>query len=210
MKKILFASCLVAFLSNTSFAQSKIRMGFLAGVNYADYSKISGIELSPKIAFLAGISSEIKIKEKLFITADLYFERKRSESKVYGQDITSGRDLYLIAQNDYVVLPVKIKYEFKKLDTFYLTGGFYSAYLVNSYFYDGFGNDTYSNRFKKLDFGVCFGIGKSFNITPDSRINIELCESAGLTNIDTQGYFGEGNITTNSLSLICGYSFDFK
>ena len=209
MKKFLFAICLIASLSNAGFAQSKVRMGFLAGVNYADYSAISGINVSPKIAFLAGINTEIKLNNKLFLTADLHFERKRAESGVWGYDLISGRDLYTIVQNDYIVLPVNLKYEFKKYDAFYLTVGLYSAYLVNSYYYDTYEGD-FSNRFQKMDFGLCFGIGKTFNITPSSRINIELRESAGLANIDSQGYFGEGNITTNTLSLVCGYSFDLK
>lgn len=209
MRRNLLVICFVILFSNLNFAQSKIRFGFLAGPNYAKYEGVRNVELNPKIAFLAGVNSEFMLREKIFLTADLYFERKTSESDVFGRDLISERDLYFIFQNDYIVLPIQVKFEFKKYDSFYLSAGFYMAYLVNSYFYDGFQSGSSSDKFEKMDYGICIGFGKTFNITPNSRINLELRESLGVQNVINNTYFN-GSVNTNSLSLICGYSFDLK
>lgn len=208
MKKKLLVLSILLLLGNTIVAQSKIRIGFIAGPNYAGYSDISDIGVDSKVAFLAGINSEIRLSDKVFLTADLYFERKRAESGVIAQNLFTGTNIEMIVQNDYVVLPVKVKFEFRKNDTFYLTGGVFAAYLVNSYFYEGFGNTSSSDSFKDMDYGLCLGVGKTFNITPTSRITLEIRESLGVANVSGRFDFATQSIKTNSLSLICGYSFD--
>lgn len=207
MKKKLLVLSIFLLCFNGIFAQGKVRFGILGGLNYAGYGDISQIDINPKIAFLAGINSEFRINEKLLVTADLYFERKRSESDTYGFDFTTQRALYLIVQNEYLVLPLQVKFEFKKYDTFYLSGGIFTALLVNSYYHNGYG--TEDDKFKKMDYGLCIGVGRAFNITPNSRLNLELRECLGVADISNSDS-PYSSVNTNSLSLICNYSFDLK
>lgn len=217
MKKIIFVILIFVLSTNISHSQNKFEFGLSVGSNYVTYHGFrNDNEFNSKISFLAGLTSEYKINTNLRICFDLFFERKNTESNVLGQVINpgdnplnpTGNKIYYVFQNDYLVLPVQIKYQFKKIDSFYFTTGIFGGYLLNSYYFDGFERENNSNRFKKTDFGLTLGIGRTFDINNTSKFKVELRNNFGVSDINNDEYFFSGKIKTNSLNLICNYSFN--
>jgi Outer membrane protein beta-barrel domain len=217
MKNILLAFCILMCFSTIGLAQSKMRIGIEGGANYANYSA-SGFD--SKVAFVAGVSSEFQIKNKIYITAELLFERKRAIKETtfheFDPNDPFGGTGYVFReyiQNDYLVLPIQVKFEFSKYDPFYISTGFFAAYALNtdyhtdddtSYYYD-------TGEFKNMDYGMVIGFGKSFNLGTKKRLNIEIRENIGMADINNISYqFSGSSVTTNSLNLLLDYSFDIK
>ena len=60
----------------------------------------------------------------------------------------------------------------------------------------------------KTDFGLSFGLGKTINLNEKKSIFIEIRENLGLTNTSKNKVWGNGEVKTNSLNLIVGYSMN--
>lgn len=217
MKKVHFFVLIFVLLSNFNYSQNKFEFGLSIGSNYATYHGFGkDNEFNSKISFLAGLTSEYKVNTNISICFDIFFERKSTESNVLGQVINpgdsplnpTGNKIYYVFRNDYLIFPVQMKYQFKKMDSFYFTTGIFGGYLLNSYYFDGFEIENNSNKFKKTDFGLTLGIGRTFDINTTSKFKVELRNNFGIQDIKNDEYSFSGKIKTNSLNLICNYSFD--
>jgi hypothetical protein len=113
-------------------------------------------------------------------------------------------------------LPILIKYSFTNENSFYLNGGPFLGFLLNSgiksdLVLDGEDNSPVNSTksYKTLDLGITFGIGKEFNITDKNIIFIELRDNLGLINTNkfVSSSF-DNKIMTNSINFIVGYSLN--
>ena len=68
-------------------------------------------------------------------------------------------------------------------------------------------NSDFTDNMKSVDFGLIFSVGKTFKLKNNSEINIEIRENLGLANISALPVVGDGSIKSNSINLICNYSF---
>lgn len=231
MRKLLL-SILLLLISFLSYSQnSKIKYGIQAGLNYSNFrgydipAGISSIySESPAFAFLGGVNFEYQIKEKLSLKLELSYERKSQKLKTELESINNSPDLLpeideyrAKRNNDYLVLPIMIKYSFGNKNSFFLNGGPYIGYLLKSnveesLYFDGSLQDSQttetSNSNNKTDLGLSVGLGKTIQISEKNSIFIEIRENLGLANTSKNKVWGDGELRTNSLNLIIGYQFN--
>lgn len=227
MKKQCVLFLAIALISINAYSQeSKIKYSFQGGVNYSrfrgsDFLNVGKDKFS--LAYLFGASFEYKIKEKLALKVDVNYERKVQKtnntlSYIFDPNdpIITAPDFVITGFSNYIAVPILIKYNFSNDKSFYLNGGPFLGFLLNSGIktdldIEGLdtspANTTKSNKI--LDLGIAFGIGKEFKISDKNKIYIELRDNLGLvnTNKERSPYFNN-EIMTNSINLIVGYSLN--
>lgn len=229
----LLLSILFLLTSFLNYSQdSKIKYGIQAGLNYSDlrgYDIPDGLDFfysdSPAFAFLGGINFEYQIKEKLSLKLELNYERKSqklhtkykniNEAPVIDDEIDEF-EVKAKRNYDYLVLPLMVKYNFGNKNSFYVNGGPFIGYLLKSNLkdkvYDNGSMESQTaettNNNNTTDFGLSIGLGKSIKINEKNSIFIEIRENLGLYNISKYKVWGNGEVKTNSLNLIVGYSLN--
>jgi Outer membrane protein beta-barrel domain len=236
MKKLLLSLSILLTSFSIYSQNSKVKFGVQAGLNYStlwgydlpNYYSPSFVE-SPDFGFLGGLSCEYKFKEKLSLRVELSYERKtqKSENTIFIEDSSfdptmnsiNGEIKFTTKKNyNYLVLPIMLKYNFKDKNSFYLNGGPFVGFLLQSSLTNdldprilGQNNESKTITTKSndlIDLGISLGLGKTFDINPKSSIFIELRNNVGLINTSKFKTFGNGTVKTNSLNLILGYTFD--
>lgn len=207
----------MVLVSNVNIAQNKIRFGVQGGMTYSSLRGNKSAEnLNSGIDFLVGVSLEYQIKERLSLIANVSYDRKSVNDKSYIEIIENPEDpgfygkVKIIANYQYLSIPVLLKYDFGDNDSFYINGGPFLGYLLKSQLsndYDNSSTDTTDDN-KKMDFGLTFGIGKTFKLNSNQEITVEIRDNLGLSNTSKIGVVDNGSIKTNSLNLICGWSFN--
>lgn len=219
---------LFLLVMNLNYSQnSKIKFGVQAGLNY---STLYGYNLPPEIssvfpekstfAYLGGLHLEYQLKEKLSLKLELNYEKKGQKADTYIEILDTdgfGEEYnFTVKKNyDYLILPMMVKYNFSNKNSFYFNGGPFVGYLLKSNLtndlvdIDGFENDsdTTTNLNKRTDFGLSLGFGKTFEFNKNLFF-IEIRENLGLTNTSKTKVWGNGEVKTNSLNLIIGYSLN--
>lgn len=219
----------IAFISIKTFSQeSKIKYSFQGGVNHSNFR--GGLYFGKdkfSVAYLFGASFEYQIKEKLALKVDVNYERKIKQTnnviEIIGNGsfdpIDNNSGIYNFVNtsfSNYIVLPILIKYNFSEKDSFYLNGGPFLGFLLNSGIKTNLVLDgeetsasTTTNDYKTLDVGVSFGIGKEFNLSDKNKIYIELRDNLGLLNTNKlMSRYHNNEIMTNSINFIVGYSLN--
>jgi opacity protein-like surface antigen len=229
MKKLLLSISLL-LISYLNYSQnSNIKFGIHAGLNYSTFYGYDIPEVfdpvyseSPAFAFLGGINIEYQIKEKLSLKLELNYERKSQKGNNNNiaigdiDDLTQRYNFTSKKNNDYLVLPIMVKYNFGNKDSFYANGGPFIGYLLKSNItndlgdIEGINNGTVvtTDLNNKTDFGLAIGLGKMIEINEKNSISIEIRENLGLTNTSKGKVWGNGEAKTNSLNLIIGYQFN--
>lgn len=207
---------LIVFVSTFSFGQNKVKFGLNGGLNYSSLrGNNSPVKLTPGISFLGGISFEYFIRENISINSNLNFEQKLIKENGY---------IYLTDQNgysevvkadtkinyNYLVLPIYAGYYFGSKKDFYVNGGFFVGYLLNSNFTSKKFNDKTdtTDLNKRIDSGLIFGFGKLFKLNENNDLKLELRENLGLVNTSVVKVYNDGTIKTNSINLILNWSFN--
>ncbi len=229
MKKLLLSISLL-LISYLNYSQnSNIKFGIHAGLNYSTFY---GYDIpaafdpvyseSPAFAFLGGINFEYQIKEKLSLKLELNYERKSQKGDYNNiaigdiDDLSQRYSFTSKKNNDYLVMPIMVKYNFGNKNSFYANGGPFIGYLLKSNLtndlgdIEGINNDTddTTDFNSKTDFGLAIGLGKMIEINEKNSISIEIRENLGLTNTSKEKVWGNGEAKTNSLNLIIGYQFN--
>ena len=228
MKKLLLSISLL-LISFLNYSQnSNIKFGIHAGLNYATFYGYDipaafdpVISESPAFAYLGGINFEYHIKEKLSLQLELNYERKsqKGDDNIEITDTNGNTQRYFFTvkkNNDYLVLPIMIKYNFGNKNSFYANGGPFIGYLLKSNItndledIEGLNNEPLetTNLNNKTDFGLSIGMGKMIEINEKNSISIEIRENLGLTNTSKDKVWGNGEAKTNSLNLIIGYQLN--
>jgi len=228
MKKLLL-SILLLLISFLNYSQnSNIKFGIHAGLNYSTFYGYNipaafdpVYSESPAFAFLGGINIEYQIKEKLSLKFELNYERKSQKGDnnieiTDTNDYTKSYNFTSKKNNDYLVLPIMVKYNFGNKNSFFVNGGPFIGYLLKSNFtndledIEGINNDTddTTDLNSKTDFGLAIGLGKMIEINGKNSISIEIRENLGLTNTSKEKVWGNGEAKTNSLNLIIGYQLN--
>jgi hypothetical protein len=207
---------------------SKIKFGFQAGLNYSNYRgyTIPAIYApvyneSPAFAYLGGIHFEYELNEKLSLKTELNYERK-SQKSANNINIRQNFDDPVQEYNfttkrhyDYLIVPILLKYSFTNKDSFYINGGPFIGFLLQSKYTNdlnvsGFGSSdviTTKNN-KKTDFGLSFGLGKNFDLKNKKTFYIEIRENLGLNNTSKIDVWNGGQVKTNAINLLFGLSFN--
>jgi Outer membrane protein beta-barrel domain len=224
MKKSLPLLFLILFITTQTFSQHRQRFGVNAGINY---SKFRGMDVRDNdydfgIGYLVGVSYEYYFKENLSIKANLSYDKKssRGSTKILSREqiddpvgivnVTYAFNYY------YMTLPVLLKYEFKNAHGFFVNGGLFFGYLIDSEFVgkttDGVQSESYTqsttNLNNQFDFGFTTGIGKTFQLNNRNNLVVEFRNNLGLSQTNKNNTFNGNNVRSNSYNLIVGYAFD--
>lgn len=216
MKKIVVLVIFV-FIGQNSLAQDKISFGVNGGATYSSFRGNPSIEdFNAGVDFLAGFSFEYKLKERLSLVVNLNYDRKSASKKFIDEFVLSPDDPVLIhnvkfmIKYQFISLPILVRYKFGNKNDFYINGGPFISYLLKSELsndYDNTSSDETENL-KKIDFGLVFGFGKTFKFKNNTELSVEIRENLGLNSINAKRVIDDGSIKTNSLNLICNYSFN--
>jgi hypothetical protein len=218
MKKIVFTLLLATFFVGNSIAQGKIKVGFNGGLTYSSFRGNPQIEtLDAGVDFLVGVSFEYQLKERLSLVANLNYDRKTATDNPYIEIFYSPDDpsfygrVKIKFKNQFISLPILLKYQFGPDNSLYINGGPFMSYMIKSELWNDYDerNTDQTDNYKSLDFGLTFGFGKTFKLKNNNEISVEIRENLGLSNISDVPVVGNGSIKTNSLNLICNCSFNF-
>jgi hypothetical protein len=216
MKKLYFILTLLLPLVAT--AQNELKYGINAGLTLSD---IRGNEYADEAKYcfnyLAGVSVEIPISEKLSFLTSLNFEKKSYTRKrnivpqapIPNPDIKTGIVRYTSTLN-YISLPVNLKVYLGSKKNFYLTGGVFVAYMVDAKLKIGGEKsdvDIYES-YKTLDRGINLGLGTRIKLTERQNLNIEIRDNLGIENLKIDNYPDAFDMKTNSINLIANWQFD--
>ena len=217
MKKTVYALLVSIFFISNNFAQSKLKLGVNGGLTYSSFRGNPQIEtLDAGFDFLVGVSFEYQLKERLSLVANINYDRKTATDNPYIQIIENPDDpsfygkVKIKFRNQYLSLPILLKYKFGTNNSFFINGGPFLSYLLKSELtnnYDDTSSDQTDN-FKTLDYGLTFGFGKTFKLKNNNELSIEIRENLGLSEINDVTVVDNGFVKTNSINLICNYSFD--
>ena len=217
MKKTVYALLVSIFFISNNFAQSKLKLGVNGGLTYSSFRGNPQIEtLDAGFDFLVGVSFEYQLKERLSLVANINYDRKTATDNPYIQIIENPDDpsfygkVKIKFRNQYLSLPILLKYKFGTNNSFFINGGPFLSYLLKSELtnnYDDTSSDQTDN-FKTLDYGLTFGFGKTFKLKNNNELSIEIRENLGLSEINDVTVVDNGFVKTNSINLICNYSFN--
>lgn len=236
MKRFLVVLIITIFCFNASFGQSNHRLGFVFGPNHFSLRGSDFLdEAKSDYGVFFGFSYEYKFNKHLSLITGITLEQKiiNYDSQF---SISFFNELEEYETHDYSVetknkyqyfsLPLLLKYNIGKNNPFFVNGGFFiattgknkkSTRITNETIGYSYNNPTtnkynfvFANDIDGYDYGVSFGIGKSFSLNSKTNFSIELRDNLGLVNaisgINNRGV--SGDIKTNTLNLIAHLSFD--
>ncbi|HLA56238.1 MAG TPA: porin family protein [Flavobacterium sp.] len=211
---------LLAIVSNTAFAQHKIKYGINAGATYSKFYGNSSVKsFNRGLDFMAGVSADYYVSEHFSIKANLSYERITStdqqqvEVRENFDDPPVLYDVKFKINYNYLTLPVVAKYEFPKMPSLFVESGIFIGYLLKSGASNDLpvaglgGSDDNTGMNKKFNTGITLGIGKTIPLNAKNDLVIELRDNIGLINTSDVEVIDNGTIKTNSINLIVGWSF---
>jgi len=215
MKKIVFILFFEIFIISNCFAQDNLKFGFNGGLTYSSFRGNPQVEtFDAGFDFLVGVSFEYQLKERLSLVANINYDRKSVNDEPYIEfqspdDPAFYGKVKIKFKNQFISIPIILKYKFDNSKSFYINGGPFLSYLLKSELTNNYDdvNSDFTDNMKSVDFGLIFGVGKTFKLKNNSEINIEIRENLGLANISALPVVGDGSIKSNSINLICNYSF---
>ena len=200
--KIKYIYLIIILFSVNTFSQNEFRLGLNGGFNFS--SIFSDNNSNSKFSYLFGINAQYYLGKNFSIKSGINYENKVvSKFNVVTGILIDGND-------DYLILPILLKYDFGKSNTYFVNGGCFFGYLLSKEL-DSFEINRITNT--KKDFGISIGIGKKIELTNNNIITLEIRNNFGLTNIydnekNTPPNFEQKKFRTNSINLIA--SWDFK
>lgn len=200
-------------------SQNNLKFGFNAGVSVADVRGNGyATDFNYGFGYLAGVSLDIPIAERLSLTTALNYERKAPVKKEdyremdlvfgpggIGQEVIYEGTTKVTTLLEYVSIPVNLKYYVGNNKNYYMTAGLFAAFMIDERVKvkDANPMENYHNNFDTLDYGINFGFGKKLRLNETQYLNIELRDNFGLANIKD-----DDKISTNSISIIANWQFN--
>jgi len=203
---------LICFTLSFTVLSQNLKIGIEGGASYTNLRGNSIAEKSESLfSHLIGVYGEFPISEQVFLKGGLNYERKGSkiDSRI---DDYNGIPLESYTINNsynYLTLPILIKYQFNGQVKFFINGGPYVGYLLNSKSKTKSTNDyDTSYLYKKIDFGLVAGVGMLIPFNDNFQFSLEIRDNLGVINISKVDVVGSGTIKTNSLNFLLGVNLD--
>ncbi len=206
MKKILFIIfpliLMFVFTANT-YSQSKIAVGFHAGVNFASASRTPSTTIGTRTGLIFGGHVEFKVADIVFIEPQLQYIMKGGE--VTDQGVTT------ISKINYIEIPLFVKLKFA------LTGSEFKPYVMAGPYFGLKASATWEqtstqfgsqsgddNNAEGTDIGIIFGAGGEYKIASNIAILFNAFYALGFTDVDKQN---EVTAKLNGFRLVSGVKF---
>ena len=211
MKKLYYLTFLILFSSQFILSQN-VRYGIKGGINYCD---LNGPDKPPTldqdIGFSGGLYLDTRVAEFLSTEVELNFTRHKFHF-TENFDIVDNRVLFVEERNDYLTVPVMLRYKRGYEFAFiYINAGLQGGVLLNNdrttsitindieinsdYYY------THTNH--RIDYGLVAGVGIQF-----SAVNLDLRYYMSTRNLYTGNDSKE--IRYETISIDIGYQFNYR
>lgn len=202
-------------ISGIASSQQKPLFGVNAGVTY---SNIRGNEYADEFRygadFLVGFSAEIPLSNKWSVIGNINYERKsfkRDFELIYLEfrdfnDAAFPKGNVKIRETfSYLAVPINIRYYIGSKKNFFINGGIYTAFFLNSKVKsDGQVQPSNNDGFTTVEVGADLGAGYVFRLNDKNRLNVEIRDNFGLSNGSS---YQNSEFRTNSLNLILNWQF---
>lgn len=202
-----------------------MKFGFNSGATYSKFREMNLPELEYKygFGFMAGISMEYYLNKRLSLKTNLGYDKKNSIGEVSNISLTDNEGNQISGYNikvnyiyNYLTLPIFIKYYFNDESRYFVNGGIFAGYLIDSKtkivskLYNNDIDETFSSTDinNDFDFGLSIGFGKSIKISDKNSITIEIRDNLGLARTNKYNTFSDDSVKSNTVYLILGYDFD--
>lgn len=190
MKKLLQASLLTFALCGVLFVtQASAQFGLRAGVNFANFNDVDGLDLNSNTGFMVGLYYDFEVPASpVSVQPEVLYTQKGTEQ--------GGTKINL----DYIEVPVLVKFSFAPgpvTPSVYL--GPYAGFVMNSEASDGSVSVEIDNA--QTDFGGVVGGEIDIN-AGTSNINLGLRYGFGLNEA-----FEDGQGKNGVFSIVGGISF---
>jgi hypothetical protein len=229
MKKNIFFILFLVFPLLQCFSQ-KMKVGLDIGTAYASFRGSDIIDgTKSEFGSMGGVSFEYFLTSHFSLKSNLNLENKNNSysgiKNVFsidyeGKPILQSFNIKNKNSYKYLALSTMAKYYFGKNSSFFINGGFFYARL-NKYDVETDikeipyieeretqrTNYPLAEAFDGSDYGLVFGIGKSFSLNDKFGLSIEVRDNLGLRNVieGTVRYSASGDIKTNSVNLLLGF-----
>jgi opacity protein-like surface antigen len=194
---------IIILFSLNIFSQNEFRLGLSGGLNFSSIVSNNSVNSNSRFGYLLGVDAEYYLNNSFSIKSGINYENKVvSKFNVMTGNLLDGND-------NYIILPILLKYDFGKSNNYFVNGGYFFGYLLSK-FEDDYGIIRKTNN--KTDSGISIGIGKKIKLTGDNIITLELRNNFGLNNIfdnekNTPPNFEKKVLRTNSINLIVSWNF---
>lgn len=225
MKKT-FLFLLLIFTTTLTFAQHRKAFGVDAGLTYSKFRGMDMYDIKYKydIGYRVGVTYEYYLKENVSIKTGLSYDHKKTtadfdfEVRATPDDPPATYNETIVYTYNYLTVPVMIKYDIKNGAGFFINGGIFIGYFLDSKLegdanttqypeITDFSDDT-SDLNNPFDFGMAMGVGKTFKLNNKSNIVIEFRNHFGLAQTNKNKSFGGNTVQSNTYNLMVGWSFD--
>jgi opacity protein-like surface antigen len=162
MKKLAFLVVTLLTIFQTTNAQSNIRFGVKAGLNYANFTNTE-VKTDAITSYHAGILMEFSLFDNLAIQPELLYSTVGAS---YDSAFTEFKN-----ELGYISIPVLAKFNLS--ESLFLEAGPQGSFLLNK-------KDEVFDDYNKFDFSVNAGIGVNLtkNLFATARYNIGVTEIA--------------------------------
>lgn len=194
---------IIILFSFNTFSQKEFRLGLSGGLNFSSITSNNSTNSNSKFGYLFGIDAEYYLGKNFSIKSGINYENK----VVSNFNFITGN---MLDENDnYIILPILFKYDFGKLNSYFVNGGYFFGYRLSKDEYNFLIDRNFN---KKTDSGISIGIGKKIKLTGNDMITLELRNNFGLKNIfdnekNTPPNFKNKIIRTNSINFIASWNF---
>jgi len=179
--KAIILGIIIAASSFTTYSQSKLSLGFEAGLNIANANQTPSTSFGSKTCFIVGALLDAPITPTFSIAPGLRFITKGNSYS--GADGVASNSLSVIE----IDALAKVKFPMTDIKPYIFAGPNVGFIMSASYSQTPTGGtssttDT-SPNFETIDFGIMFGGGLDFKLTPTMDMFGQVGYSLGLSNI---------------------------
>ena len=162
MKKTAFLIVTLLTISQVTLAQSNLRFGIKAGLNYANFTN-TDVKTDAITSYHAGILMEFSLFDNLAIQPELLYSTVGASYDNLTEDIKN--------ELGYISIPVLAKFNLS--ETLFLEAGPQGSFLLNK-------KDEVFDDYNRFDFSVNAGVGVNLtkNLFANARYNIGVTEIA--------------------------------
>lgn len=204
-KNFTFYSAVLAlimfFAAGTSMSQSRIKLGFEAGLNLANVSFSPSVTTGTRTGLIFGGVIEAGFNPQFALVSGLRYIMK-------GTEVTSTNST-TVSKANYLEIPalLKVKFPMTEVKPYLIAGptlGLKLSASTRTDFGTTGGNDVDNPNVESTDFGLFFGAGIDFGLNPNVDLYFQPGYSLGLSNVSkTQGQTAK----TNGIQLVAGVKF---
>ncbi len=168
-----------------------------------------GIKYHLNFGFVAGASIQYNFKPRLGLYFEVNYERKGSAINI----ASLGRYTY---DNDYLTIPIILKFQNNKKNRFFAGIGPYTGYLIKSSSYINKLSDKTEriegnvNTLNRFDCGITLSLGWNIPIKTNFLFSIEFRNSTGILPLTKGATYANEHPFNESIAMLMGFAYKIK